>query len=65
MIAVLMDGQPIPSDLGGPARLLVPQMYAYKGVKWLTAIELISEPHIGFWESRGYENDAWVRGLKK
>ncbi|WP_312519557.1 molybdopterin-dependent oxidoreductase [Anaerospora sp.] len=65
MIAVLMDGQPIPSDLGGPARLLVPQMYAYKGVKWLNAIELISEPHIGFWESRGYENDAWVRGLKK
>lgn len=65
MIAVLMDGQPIPSDLGGPARLLVPQMYAYKGVKWLNAIELISEPHIGFWESRGYENDAWVRGQKK
>lgn len=65
IIAVLMDGQPIPSDLGGPARLIVPQMYAYKGVKWLNAIELISDPHIGFWESRGYENDAWVRGLRK
>ncbi len=61
MVAMLMDGEPIPSDLGGPVRLIVPQMYAYKGVKWVNAIELISEPHIGYWESRGYENDAWVK----
>jgi len=62
MVAVLMDGEPIPSDLGGPARLIVPKMYAYKGVKWINAIEFIAEPHIGYWESRGYENDAWVKG---
>lgn len=61
MVVVLMDGKPIPSDLGGPARLIVPQMYAYKGVKWLNAVELIQEPHLGFWEERGYVNDAWVR----
>lgn len=61
IIAVLMDGNPIPSSLGGPARLVVPQMYAYKGVKWLTGLEVIDSKHIGFWESRGYENDAWVR----
>ena len=60
MLAVLMDGKPIPSDLGGPARLIMPQMYGYKGVKWVSAVELISEPYIGYWESRGYENDAWV-----
>ncbi|HWR44140.1 molybdopterin-dependent oxidoreductase [Sporomusa sp.] len=61
MVAVLIDGEAIPSDLGGPARLIIPQMYAYKGVKWLNAIELIQEPHIGYWESRGYANDAWVK----
>lgn len=61
MVVVLMDGEPIPSDLGGPARLIVPQMYAYKGVKWLNAIELIDEAYFGFWEERGYENDAWVK----
>jgi sulfoxide reductase catalytic subunit YedY len=60
MVVVLMDGKPIPSDLGGPARLIVPQMYAYKGVKWLNAAELIQEPYLGFWEERGYANDAWV-----
>lgn len=60
MVALLIDGRPIPSDLGGPARLVVPQMYAYKAVKWLVAIELINQPHSGYWEKRGYPADAWV-----
>lgn len=60
MVAVLMDGKPIPQQLGGPVRLIVPKMYAYKSVKWLQAIELIEEEHVGFWEVRGYDTDAWV-----
>jgi|GEM_PF-369058 len=61
MVAVLMDGKPIPQKLGGPVRLVVPKMYAYKSVKWLQGIELIEEEHIGYWEVRGYDNDAWVK----
>ncbi|MGO4496346.1 molybdopterin-dependent oxidoreductase [Paenibacillus sp. 2RAB27] len=60
MVAVLMDGKPIPQQLGGPVRLIVPQMYAYKSVKWLQGIELIEKEHMGYWEVRGYDNDAWV-----
>jgi sulfoxide reductase catalytic subunit YedY len=60
MVAVLMDGKPIPQKLGGPVRLIVPKMYAYKSVKWLQGIELINKEHIGYWEVRGYDNDAWV-----
>ncbi|NEW09844.1 molybdopterin-dependent oxidoreductase [Paenibacillus sp. SYP-B3998] len=60
LVAVLMDGKPIPQKLGGPVRLVVPQMYAYKSVKWLQGIELIDKPHMGYWEVRGYDNDAWV-----
>ncbi|WNR45513.1 molybdopterin-dependent oxidoreductase [Paenibacillus roseipurpureus] len=60
MVAVLMDGKPIPQQLGGPVRLIVPQMYAYKSVKWLQGIELIEKEHLGYWEVRGYDNDAWV-----
>lgn len=60
MIAVLHDGKPIPSDLGGPVRLIMPKMYAYKSVKWLNRIELIESEHIGYWEQRGYANEAWV-----
>ncbi|MFC0215200.1 molybdopterin-dependent oxidoreductase [Paenibacillus chartarius] len=64
MVAVLMDGQPIPQKLGGPVRLIVPQMYAYKSVKWLNGIELIDKEHLGYWEVRGYDNDAWVNGKR-
>lgn len=60
MIAMLMDGEPIPRVLGGPARLIVPQMYAYKAVKWVNRIELIDKPYLGYWEFHGFETDAWV-----
>ena len=60
MVAVMHDGKPIPSDLGGPVRLVVPKMYAYKSVKWLNRIELIEDDYIGYWEARGYAKDAWV-----
>ncbi len=65
MIAILMDGKPIPQKLGGPIRLIVPKMYAYKSVKWVQAIELIEEEHIGYWEERGYDTDAWVNPTSK
>ena len=60
MVAVLIDGSEIPSDLGGPVRLVVPQMYAYKAVKWLVGMELVAAPHKGYWEERGYPVDAWI-----
>ncbi|UPK43425.1 molybdopterin-dependent oxidoreductase [Paenibacillus pabuli] len=62
MVAVMHDGKPIPADLGGPVRLVIPQMYAYKSVKWLNRIELIDSEHIGYWEERGYDKDAWLNG---
>jgi sulfoxide reductase catalytic subunit YedY len=62
IVAVMLDGKPVPQQLGGPIRLIVPKMYAYKSVKWLQAIELIEEEHLGYWELRGYDTDAWVKG---
>lgn len=61
LVAVLHDGKPIHRDYGGPVRLIVPKMYAYKSVKWLNRIELIDKEHTGYWELRGYDKDAWVR----
>lgn len=60
MVAVLLDGKLINQNNGGPVRLIVPKMYAYKSVKWLSRIELIKDDHIGYWEERGYSTDAWV-----
>lgn len=60
MVALMLDGKLIPHELGGPVRLVVPQMYGYKSVKWLNRIELIEDDHTGYWEQRGYSKDAWI-----
>ncbi|HYF79382.1 MAG TPA: molybdopterin-dependent oxidoreductase [Symbiobacteriaceae bacterium] len=60
MLAYRLDGSPLPTPLGGPVRLIIPRMYAYKSVKWVHAIALIDKPHAGYWEVRGYPSDAWT-----
>ena len=61
IVAYEMEGKPVSSAHGGPARLYVAPMYGYKSVKWLESIE-VSEtmPRPGYWEVRGYDIDAWI-----
>ncbi len=35
-------------------RLVVPQLYAWKSVKWVRGIELLDRVEPGFWEQNGY-----------
>jgi DMSO/TMAO reductase YedYZ molybdopterin-dependent catalytic subunit len=51
-------GAPLTSEHGGPVRLVVPKRYAWKSAKWLKAIEIHEFDRPGFWEVRGYHNDA-------
>lgn len=62
LVAVLHDGDPLSADHGGPARLIVPQLYAWKSAKWLRAIELTATDKPGYWERAGYHNhgDPWT-----
>lgn len=60
MLAWDMDGSPLKREHGGPLRLVMPRMYGYKSVKWVTRIELERTPRPGFWEERGYDVNAWV-----
>ncbi len=60
MLALHMDGQPLSRPHGSPARVVIPEMYGYKGVKWLTRIELVAKQPTGYWEGLGYDQDAWV-----
>ncbi|MFC7157402.1 sulfite oxidase-like oxidoreductase [Halomarina halobia] len=53
-----LDGQPLPSDHGGPLRVVTPHKYAYKGAKWVTSVEFLTEPKRGYWERRGYSDSA-------
>lgn len=58
LVAHSVLGQPLTREHGGPARMIVPKRYAWKGAKWLKAIELHAEDKLGFWEVRGYHNYA-------
>jgi DMSO/TMAO reductase YedYZ molybdopterin-dependent catalytic subunit len=60
MLALRMDGQPLSRPHGAPARVVIPEMYGYKGVKWLSKIELVARQPTGYWEGLGYDQDAWV-----
>jgi DMSO/TMAO reductase YedYZ molybdopterin-dependent catalytic subunit len=61
MVALLHDDQPISSDHGGPARLLVPHLYFWKSAKWLNGLQFTTRDEAGFWELRGYHmrGDPW------
>jgi DMSO/TMAO reductase YedYZ molybdopterin-dependent catalytic subunit len=62
LVATQFDGQPIPREHGGPARVIIPKLYAWKGAKFVRSIEFSSEDRPGFWEVRGYSNtaDPWT-----
>ncbi|MFN2454637.1 MAG: sulfite oxidase-like oxidoreductase [Pyrinomonadaceae bacterium] len=48
------DGQPIEPNHGGPVRLIVPQLYAWKSAKWIKGISFVEQDQPGFWEAGGY-----------
>ena len=59
IIADQVNGQPLPTEHGGPFRNIVPGKYFYKSVKWLTRIELLEQDRLGYWEAEtGYHNHA-------
>ena len=60
MLAYELDGKPLPQEHGAPVRVVIPEMYGYKNVKWVERIELVARPGSGFWEQRGYDANAWV-----
>jgi DMSO/TMAO reductase YedYZ molybdopterin-dependent catalytic subunit len=58
IVAHSVFGAPLAHEHGGPVRLVVPKRYAWKSAKWLTGIEFHAKDRPGFWEVRGYHNDA-------
>jgi DMSO/TMAO reductase YedYZ molybdopterin-dependent catalytic subunit len=51
-------GEPLEPKHGGPMRLVVPKRYGWKSVKWANGIRLLDHDERGFWEERGYHNNA-------
>lgn len=62
MIAHSWNGKPLTKDHGGPARVIIPKRYAWKGAKFIREITFLDRDILGFWEVRGYSNsaDPWL-----
>jgi DMSO/TMAO reductase YedYZ molybdopterin-dependent catalytic subunit len=60
VLAYMMNGLPLPEAHGCPLRLLVPGLPGYKLSKWITRIELVDYPYLGYWERRGLPDAAAV-----
>jgi DMSO/TMAO reductase YedYZ molybdopterin-dependent catalytic subunit len=58
LIATRFDGAPLPREHGGPARVIIPKLYAWKGAKFIKGIHFLPGDRPGFWEVRGYSNSA-------
>jgi DMSO/TMAO reductase YedYZ molybdopterin-dependent catalytic subunit len=61
LVAFLHDGEPLSEEHGGPARLIVPRLYAWKSAKWIAGVDLLDGDKAGFWERNGYHmhGDPW------
>ena len=60
ILAYEMNGETLPTEQGYPVRLVAPEKYGYKWAKWIDHIELVDYDHLGFWESRGWDDDATI-----
>jgi len=61
LVAYELNGSPLPSSHGYPARVIIPGRYGMKGPKWLTSINLVDHESGGFWEAQGWDHNAFVR----
>jgi len=62
LIAHTADGKSLTVEHGGPARVIIPKRYAWKGAKFIREIVFLDRDILGFWELRGYSNtaDPWT-----
>jgi DMSO/TMAO reductase YedYZ molybdopterin-dependent catalytic subunit len=61
MLAAKINGKVLDAKRGFPFQVVAESKLGYKWVKWVTRIELSKDPYEGFWEQRGYDNEADVK----
>ena len=61
LLAYEFDGEPLNSTYGGPVRIFCPYLWGYKSAKSVVAIDLVDRSIPGFWEVRGYPDQAVIK----
>jgi DMSO/TMAO reductase YedYZ molybdopterin-dependent catalytic subunit len=64
MLAYKLNDKNLSPEQGFPLRLIIPRMYAYKGVKWVERIVFTETQELGYWEKGGYPVDGSIQGLE-
>ena len=59
-LAWSMNGKALPKQHGHPLRLIVPGIYGMKNVKWISKVELVNYNFKGYWEKRGWSDEAVI-----
>ncbi len=60
-----MNGAPLTLKHGAPLRLLVPDIYGMKNVKWIRAIEAVGEDYKGYWQRQGWSDVATYQTMSQ
>jgi len=61
MLAYDMNDVTLPQRHGYPLRAVIPGLYGMMSAKWVRAVELSDSVYLGFWQTRGWSNDATVQ----
>lgn len=61
LVAIAQDGQALAREHGFPCRLRIPALYGMLNPKWVTSIELVDRPYLGYWAQQGWSPTAIVR----
>ncbi|WP_353932075.1 sulfite oxidase-like oxidoreductase [Okeanomitos corallinicola TIOX110] len=61
--AIKLFGEPLSAEHGGPIRLVIPHLYAWKSAKWINGLEFLETEKLGFWEENGYHRrgEPWAQ----
>lgn len=62
ILAYAINGNPLPQQQGYPVRLIVPEMFGYKSIKWVNRVEFVKDRELGYWERNGYPANAYISG---
>ena len=65
LVAHSLDGAPLATGHGFPARVLIPGHYGMKGPKWLDEITLAATEQGGYWEQQGWDRQAIVKTMAR
>ncbi len=61
LLAYKMNDELLPNEHGFPLRAIVPGIYGMMNGKWITEIEVVDYVYVGYWQERGWSNDARIK----